>query len=98
MPPAPKHIRRWSQFSLGTLFVVMTSVVILCAGLLSMFILVPGPEAQRIAKKAQAVYDARQAGIQVDGDELEAAGWKPGDDMATIRRKLGRQSEEKATR
>jgi hypothetical protein len=63
-----------------------------------MFIRVPGPKAQHIAKRAQAVYDARQAGIIVEGDELEAVGWKPGDDIATIRKKLSQQSEPKATR
>jgi len=25
MPPAPKHTRRWFQFSLGTMFVVVTA-------------------------------------------------------------------------
>jgi hypothetical protein len=71
------------------MFAVMTAAVILCADLLPMFIMVPGPDARRIAKRAHAVHDARQAGMEVEGDDLEAAGWEAADDMATIRRKLG---------
>jgi hypothetical protein len=70
------------------MFVVMTSAVILSAGLLPMIVLAPGPEAKRIAKKAQALHDPRQAGVKVDGDDLAVAGWKPEHGMTAIWTKL----------
>jgi hypothetical protein len=34
MPPVPKHTRRWFQYTLGMLFVVMTA----CAGIVGLFV------------------------------------------------------------
>ena len=70
------------------MLLVITATTIVCAGLPG-FMGAPSPEALRMAKRTQAQVDARLAGLQVTDEQLEASGWEPGDDIATIRKKLG---------
>ena len=79
--------RRWPRFtfSFRDLFAAV-ALVALAAG----FLFPCGPEKMRSAKLAGAVNEARLAGIEITVDDLKAAGWVPGDDLTTIRKKLGR--------